>query len=142
MVIGALVVGATIVGRPMIGPSCTELGTTADTVDIPGAELPRGSAKLYCVRDRAGALVRFVLARGDDGQVHSVFDACGQCYRFHKGYTVAGNYLICGLCGNRYRLDQMQKGMASCVPVAMRTQVNGGRIEIKVAEIEKGRSLF
>ncbi|HVC43287.1 MAG TPA: Fe-S-containing protein [Candidatus Binataceae bacterium] len=142
MVISALVVGATIVGRPIIGPGCTELGTIADTVYISGAELPRGTAKFYCARDRAGALVRFVLARTTDGQVHSVFDACGQCYRFHKGYMVAGDYLICRLCGNRYHLDEIQKGLASCVPAPMHTQVNGGTIEVKVAEIEKGRPLF
>jgi uncharacterized membrane protein len=142
LVIGALAISAIVVGRPMIRPRCTALDVSGITLSIPAAEIPVGAAKFYCVRDRAGALIRFVLARSSDGQVRSVFDACSQCYRFRKGYTVAGDYLICRLCGNRYRLHDMQKGMASCVPVGINANLNGGKIEVRVAELEKGRLLF
>jgi uncharacterized membrane protein len=142
IVIAVLVVGAIIIGWPMIPPSCTTVNGAGDTISVPMAELPNGAVKFFCVHGRAGDLVRFVLARGSDGRLHSVFDACHQCYRFHKGYTVAGGYLICRLCGNRYKLDDMQKGMASCVPVGLHTSVRGDTIEVKPAELEKGRSLF
>jgi uncharacterized membrane protein len=104
--------------------------------------LTPGTAQFFCYRDRAGHEVRFVLARANDGIVRSVFDACRQCYRFHKGYTVADGFLICRLCGNRYRLDQMQTGVASCQPVHLENSQHGNTVEVRVAALEKGQQLF
>ena len=101
-----------------------------------------GKARFFCYRDRAGHLIRFVLARGDDGTVRSVFDACRRCYRFHKGYTIADGFLICRLCGNRYRLDEMRVGLASCQPVQIENAEHDGKVELQVAALERGHSLF
>ncbi len=83
-----------------------------------------------------------MLARASDGSLHSVFDACRQCYRFHKGYTVADGFMVCRLCGNRYRLEQMQTGMASCQPVPLEYSQRDNKIAVRVAALEKGQQLF
>lgn len=141
LMIVLLAIGAALAAGPLIAPACTPVKGD-DIVTVPLAELGPGTARFFCYRDSAGHQVRFVLARGNDGIVRSVFDACRQCYRFHKGYTVADGFLICRLCGNRYKLDEMQAGKASCQPVHLDNTRRGDRVEVRVAALEKGHSLF
>jgi uncharacterized membrane protein len=141
LVIVALAIGAAVVAGPIFEPRCEAVnGDVAVTASVD--ELSPGTARFFCYRDRAGHEIRFVLARANDGTVHSVFDACRQCYRFHKGYTVADGFLVCRLCGNRYRLDQMETGMASCQPIHIENTQHGNKVEVKVAALEKGQQLF
>jgi uncharacterized membrane protein len=141
LVIVALAIGAAVVVGPVFAPSCTPVsGTGVVTASL--EELRPGTAQFFCYRDSGGHEVRFVLARASDGTLSSVFDACRQCYRFHKGYTIANGFMVCRLCGNRYRLDQMQAGMASCQPVHLEYSQHGNKVEVKVAALEKGQQLF
>jgi uncharacterized membrane protein len=137
----ALAIGVAVAAGPIFTPRCSPVsGESVVTASLD--LLTPGTARFFCYRDRAGHEVRFVLARANDGIVRSVFDACRQCYRFHKGYTVADGFLICRLCGNRYRLDQMQTGMASCQPVQLENSQHGNTVEVRVAALEKGQQLF
>ncbi|HJU29476.1 MAG TPA: Fe-S-containing protein, partial [Candidatus Binataceae bacterium] len=104
--------------------------------------LARGATEFFCYRDGAGERIRFILARDEAGHVAGIFDACRQCYTFHKGYTVSGHYVVCRLCGNRYRIADMRAGKASCVPAPLRVEQRGDRVEVNVADLKKGRSLF
>ena len=137
----ALAIGAAVAAGPMFAPECT-LANGTNVVTVSTVDLSRGSAQFFCYRDRSGHLIRFVVARGDDGTVRSVFDACRQCYRFQKGYTIADGFLICRLCGNRYRLNEMRVGLASCQPVRLDNKEHGGKVEVRVAALEQGHSLF
>jgi len=137
----ALSIGAAVVAGPMFTPHCTPVNGD-ETVSASVDDLGPGTARFFCYRDRNGRDLRFVIARLNDGTVRSVFDACRQCYRFHKGYTIADGFLVCRLCGNRYKIDQMQEGMASCQPVHLENNQRGNKVEIKVAALEKGQLLF
>lgn len=126
---------------PILRPRCTELrGDKTLTVSM--ARLQDGEARLFCYRDRGGERLRFLLASGDDGKVRAVFDACRQCYKFHQGYDVAHGMLICRLCGNRYPIDHMTDGEASCVPVSLAHHEDASKVEIKVSDLKSGASLF
>jgi uncharacterized membrane protein len=141
LVIVALAIGAAIAAVPVLGPRCEPLnGDVRVTASL--EELSPGTARFFCYRDRAGHEIRFVVARANDGAVRSVFDACRQCYRFHKGYIVVDGFLVCRLCGNRYRLDQMETGVASCQPIHIENTQHGNKVEVKVAALEKGQQLF
>ena len=141
LVIVAVAIGAAVAAGPLLAPRCARVnGESVVTASLDA--LTPGTARFFCYRDRAGHEVRFVLARANDGIVRAVFDACRQCYRFHKGYTVADGYLICRLCGNRYRLDQMQTGVASCQPVHLENSQHGNTVEVRVAALEQGQQLF
>jgi uncharacterized membrane protein len=113
-----------------------------ELLSIPVADLARGQAQTYCYDDRAGEKIRFVLARDSDGKIHSVFDACRQCYSFHKGYRVVGSAIVCRLCGNRYPIDHMMQGKASCMPVELPHQEQAGVVQVKAADLRKGKELF
>src|SRR5690348_7287079 len=113
----AAVAGAIAIGFSIARPGCTRVGGE-HTLEVSSASVSPGSGKFFCYRDDAGRRLRFVLARGNDGKLRSVMDACRQCYTFHKGFSISGGYLVCRLCGNRYPMDHMLAGKASCVPVA------------------------
>jgi uncharacterized membrane protein len=141
LLIVALAIGAAVAAGPMFEPRCEPVnGGVIVTASLD--ELSSDTARFFCYRDRAGHEIRFVVARANDGTVSSVFDACRQCYRFHKGYTIANGFLVCRLCGNRYKLDQMETGMASCQPVHLENTQHGNKVEVKVAALEKGQQLF
>jgi uncharacterized membrane protein len=120
---------------------CTTV-TGTDDVAINASTMSPGSARLFCYTDSAGERLRFVLARGNDGKVRTVFDACRQCFAFHKGYRVVGGELICRVCGNHYPLDHMTEGKASCVPVSLQHEDDSGVVHIKTADLKAGHTLF
>jgi uncharacterized membrane protein len=132
---------AALVTKSLSDLPCTRLNGS-DTLTIKLNDLAAGTVRAFCYRDVAGRKLRFLLARDVRGRVHAVFDACGQCYKFHKGYTYSGHYLICRLCGNRYPIVDMDRGKASCVPVQFKSRNEHGAAKIKVADVETGKWLF
>ncbi len=140
-VIVALAVLAVVLINPAGRPRCTELDG-AETVSVPLAALPARTPKFFCLRDHRGDKLRFVLARGSDGKVRSVFDACRQCYKYREGFTAADGNLICRFCGNRYQVDHMTAGKASCAPVALGAEVKDGAVKVRVSDLKNGASLF
>jgi len=120
---------------------CTTV-TGANEVVVNATAMRPGSARLFSYTDDAGKRLRFVLARGHDGKVRSVFDACSQCSAFHRGYRVDGDELICRECGNHYSVDRMTEGKASCVPVSLPHEDDSGIVRIKTADLKAGHALF
>ena len=139
--VGAAVALALIAIDPAARPRCVELASLA-TLSVPLDSLGIERPRFFCVDQSRGRRLRFVLARGSDGRVRAAFDACRECYRYREGFTAAAGELICRLCGNRYPVDRMTVGKASCAPVPLPTQVEGGRVTIKLADLLKGKALF
>jgi len=141
LVMAAVGVGALALTISIAKPGCTSV-TGRDALVISGRLLDKGSAKIFCYRDEAGKNLRFVLARGTDGKVRSVMDACSQCYTYHKGFTYSDGYLICRLCGNRYPVNHILSGKASCVPIAVPSNEADGKVTIRTADLKKMEWLF
>jgi uncharacterized membrane protein len=116
--------------------------TGKDEVSVNIGDLVRGQARMFCYTDQAGKKLRFVLARGMDGQVRSVFDACRQCFTYHRGYQIVGGELICRVCGNHYPIDRMSEGKASCVPEHLEHGGDTHLVKIKTGDIVAGHALF
>src|SRR5271170_6674492 len=57
-------------------------------------------------------------------------------------YKDAAGELICRVCGNHYPIAQMTEGKASCVPVSLKHEDEGGIVHIKTADLRAGRELF
>jgi len=141
LAITAIAAGALFLTISMAKPGCTEV-EGKDTLVISGRVLDKGTARTFCYRDEAGKNLRFVLARGTDGKVRSVMDACSQCYTYHKGFAYSDGYLICRLCGNRYPIDHILTGKASCVPITLPSTEADGKVIIHTADLKKDRWLF
>jgi uncharacterized membrane protein len=123
------------------GPHFTQVGGDG-VVAIETYHLKPGSVEFYSYRDRAGKQLRFLLARDSAGALHAAMDACQRCYAYHKGYLTSDGYLVCKLCGNRYKLAEMPKGLASCVPVKLPFKTDGQAAKIDTAELEHNRQMF
>ena len=95
-----------------------------------------------CISDTAGDQIRFLLARDSTGRVKGALDACRRCSMYGKGYVSSRGYLVCRYCGNRYKSEAMESGLASCVPVQLPLQVTGHTVTIKPADLERQRGLF
>ncbi len=139
IILAAAVAGTALMVLP---PACVELAP-AELLSIPVASLAPGAAQLFCYRDAAaGKKIRFILARGSDGRIRAAFDACRQCYGYHEGYKVKAGAIICRFCGNRYPIDHMMEGKASCAPIELPHEEHAGVVQIKAADLRKGRELF
>ncbi|HJU11253.1 MAG TPA: Fe-S-containing protein [Candidatus Binataceae bacterium] len=140
-VIGMSIVLVALVSKSFFRVPCTLLkGVTTLTIRLD--DLAPETVRAFCYRDSAGQKLRFLLARDRMGKVHTIFDACGQCYKFHKGYSYSGRYLICRLCGNRYPIAKMNVGKASCVPVPLYSRTVQNQASIRVDDIKAGKWLF
>src|SRR5271154_2692360 len=64
-----------------------------------------GRGQLFCYTDDAGKKLRFILARGDDGKIHSAFDACAQCFGYHRGYRIPDGEQVFRGGGERSSID-------------------------------------
>ena len=98
--------------------------------------------RFFTYRDRAGDQIRFLLARDATGRIKGAFDACRTCYMHNMGYVSSHGDLICRYCGNRYKLEAMESGLASCVPMKLPLQVTNHTVNIKPADLERERGLF
>ncbi|HVN91390.1 MAG TPA: Fe-S-containing protein [Candidatus Binataceae bacterium] len=135
------VISAAAIAVSVSQPSCTTI-TGGDKLTVAMAKLAPGTASFFCYRDEAGDHLRFVLARDESGQVHSILDGCRQCGKFHKGYATADGELICRVCGNKYKLADVERGEGSCVPVALPSKQSHDHIEIKVADLKQASQQF
>jgi len=132
---------ALLLGTSSLRPHCTPV-SGIEQISIPLGQVGRGVSSFFCHRDEGGKRLRFILARDEEGNVHSVLDACRQCSSYHKGYASSDGDLVCRLCGNRYQLSAMEKGRASCVPVELPNRQHNGIVEIQVSDLKRGRALF
>jgi uncharacterized membrane protein len=141
LIVVIVAVSTTVLSEVMRGPHFIPVfGGDVITIDL--HDIGPGSVNFYSYKDRAGAQLRFLLARDSRGELHGAMDACRRCYLYHKGYTASGGYLICRFCGNRYKLDAMSRGLSSCVPVDLPIQVKGQTAQIKRADLEREAGLL
>jgi FtrD-like iron-sulfur protein len=101
-----------------------------------------GEVHFFAYGDRAGERIRFLLAHDSTGQTKAAFDACRRCYVYRKGYVSSDGNLICRYCGNHYRLETIESGLASCVPVKLPIDIWGQTVTIKSTDLERERGLF
>jgi uncharacterized membrane protein len=114
--------------------------TGNEFIDVEAPARP-GAVQFFSWQDKAGSRINFLLARVQDGSIKSAFDACSRCFSYHQGYSTSNGYLVCRLCGTRYRVGE-KMGMASCEPVALPAIVNGSRVRIRTDDLEHARSMF
>lgn len=123
------------------GPNFIRVGV-GEVITIHTDELQPDAVKFYSYQDSAGKKLRFLLARDSDSRLHAAIDACRRCYMYHEGYESSSGQIICRFCGNRYRLEAMEAGLASCVPVKLPIRIAQHTVSIDSADLEGKRGLF
>ena len=138
---GLLALAAMLFAAIAAGPRYIAVSANS-SVSIETNDWQRGDVHFFKYRDRAGDQIRFLLARDATGRTKAAFDACNRCYPYHKGYASSRGALFCRFCGNKYKLEAMESGLASCVPVKLPFQMAGQTVNIKPADLESARGLF
>ena len=124
------------------GSQCDPVKGDPGAVLLNVAHLTRGSTRKYCVRVPGSATVRFIVARGYDGKVRVVLDACRACYLHNLGYQLSGREITCRFCLNRYSTDALSAGLASCSPFGLPFREHDGMLTIKRSDLRTGERLF
>jgi uncharacterized membrane protein len=138
---GFLALAAMVFAAVAAGPRYTPVSANS-SVSIETNDLRQGDVRFFAYRDRAGDQIRFLLARDATGRTKAAFDACNRCYVYHKGYASSRGALFCRFCGNKYKLEAMEAGLASCIPVKLPFQIAGHIVNINPADLESARGLF
>ena len=125
----------------LASPACINV-TGTDSVRLDASQIVEGSGRDYCYRGAEGRKLRFVLARDSHGKLHTLIDACQLCYQYHHGYEISGDELICRVCGNRYRLEHLERGIASCVPIGLAHEEKGNQVTVKVSDLTAANGFF
>ena len=137
----ALLVAVSSLAVMARGPQFTPVSANP-SISIETTDLRPGDVRFFTYRDRAGDQIRFLLARDATGRIKGAFDACQRCYMYHEGYVSSRGDLLCRFCGNRYKLETMESGLASCVPMKLPLQATDHTVNIKPADLERERGLF
>ncbi|RMG75310.1 MAG: DUF2318 domain-containing protein, partial [Nitrospirae bacterium] len=59
-----------------------------------------------------------------------------------KGFRVDGFYLVCRYCNERYPLDQLKKGIASCYPIPLKGKLEGNLYKIEADLLKRAVKFF
>jgi uncharacterized membrane protein len=100
----AVAIAAVAISLATIDSSPRTIAVTGKEVVNVEAPTRPGAVQFFSWQDRAGSRITFLLARSEDGIVNSALDACSRCFSYHQGHSTSNGYLICRLCGTRYRV--------------------------------------
>lgn len=118
--------------------------TTSGDLKILKSEVSQ-TARFYPYK--AGKMNMEVLAvKASDGTIRTAFNTCQVCFDSGRGYyKQEGNELVCQNCGNRFKLDQVEKIKGGCNPVPIMKENktdDSTNIIISQAFMEENKDLF
>ena len=86
--------------------------------------------------------IEFFILKSRDGVVRAAFNACDVCFAAKKGYSQAGDVMVCNNCGRRFPADQINEVQGGCNPSPLRRTVEGDSLAIQVEDIVEGLRYF
>lgn len=106
------------------------------------AQVSDGKAHFYRFED-GGKEIRFFVAKGADGAVHSAFDACDVCFHEKKGYDQQGEFMVCKNCNRKFAISRIgTEAGGGCNPSVLNHTINGRKIAFRVADLQAGARFF
>jgi hypothetical protein len=112
------------------------------TVDIP-LTMINSTLKKFTY-EIGGKKVRFLAVLGSDGMPRTAIDGCDSCGT-SQGYGQAGQDLVCRVCGQHFRIDDLGTGNVlggGCMPIFLPNKVVGDRLTVKKADLEANANRF
>lgn len=65
-----------------------------------------------------GLKMEIIAVKASDGTIRTALNTCQVCYQSGRGYyKQEGGVFVCQNCGNRFRVDQVEKIKGGCNPV-------------------------
>lgn len=110
-------------------------------VRIPINKINDGNAHHFSLKNQ-GKEIHFFVLQSRDGIIRAAFDACDVCFSKRKGYSQAGDYMICNNCGQRFHSAKINVIKGGCNPAPLRRTQNGEHLVISMADILSGSRYF
>lgn len=77
-----------------------------------------GASATFIPYSYDGLKMEIIAVKAADGTIRTALNTCQVCYRSGRGYyEQEGDVFVCQNCGNRFRVDQVEKVKGGCNPV-------------------------
>jgi hypothetical protein len=104
------------------------------------------SAATFIPYKAGGYDMEVIAVRAADGTIRTALNTCQICYRSGRGYyKQAGGFLVCQNCGNRFKVDEVERVKGGCNPIPILESDKsdlGDAILIPRAYLEKAAPYF
>ncbi|MCL1930234.1 MAG: DUF2318 domain-containing protein [Treponema sp.] len=101
---------------------------------------------LFYPVDIDGMRMEVLAVKAADGTIRTAFNTCQVCYGSGRGHFVQENtVLVCQNCGNRYRMNQVERRAGGCNPVPIfpaNKTVTNSTITISREYLKQARGIF
>jgi uncharacterized membrane protein len=77
-----------------------------------------------------------------NGRVSSFLDACSTCYPKKAGFRYEDGYISCRACDVSYHVEDIEKGIGSCIPLKLPGEEKEGRYLISLRALEERADKF
>jgi uncharacterized membrane protein len=75
--------------------------------------------------------------------LHTHFDACYTCSKYHKGYRCEGTDIVCNECNTRFKLSGEEwRDVGGCLPISLPHIEDSGFLIVKIEDLKRGAKLF
>lgn len=147
MIIGLvaiIVVGFFIVKAVSGGSSASVTTNGGEDIKITKSDISE-TASFYPYKV-GGINMEVIAVKASDGTIRTALNTCQVCYDSGRGYyKQEGNELVCQNCGNRFKIDQVEKEKNGCNPVPILDQNktdDGATITISKDFLTQNKGLF
>lgn len=144
--IAFLGVAILMVGRPPDGVAGVSIDTpraaSGADLNVPAATFDDGAAHFYRYTATSGRDVRFFVMRSKDGTVRAALDACTVCFADKRGYRQSGDAMVCNKCSKAFPSNAINDVTGGCNPLPLDRTVQGDRVIVAAAGLERGAAYF
>ena len=127
---------------PVPGVQGRSLAAQATEVTYPVKTFQNGKAQFYQYKTDDGITIKYFILKSSDGVIRAAFDACDVCWPEGKGYFQKDDYMVCRNCGRRFVSVKVNVITGGCNPGALKREVVGDQLLIKVKDILEGKRYF
>lgn len=128
----------------LFDPRVQRLSLAAQVMEVtyPVKTFQNGKARFYEYKTGDGIIIKYFILKSSDGVVRAAFDACDVCWPEGKGYYQKDDFMICRNCGRRFASVNVNVITGGCNPGALKREVVGEKLVIKVKDILEGKKYF
>jgi hypothetical protein len=121
-------------------PSYAPAPVSGADVSIKVNSLPLDVPQFFTHKVRGKSLNFFVI-RLNSG-IQAYLDACATCFAGRRGFAHEDGAVVCRVCGTRYPVHKLDKGIGGCYPIRLQGRSENGRYIIPLASIEAEAGKF
>ena len=147
IVAGAVILLAAVLVATRTRQTPSAIGNTTalpggQEVSFAAADFDDGNARFYRYQTAAGREIRFFVMKSSDGVVRTAFDTCDVCFRERRGYRQSGDSMICNNCGRAFPSRDINVLQGGCNPAPVERTLQGDRVVLRTAALERGAFYF